>query len=63
MSAWLNTQDDDGLLVGNWSGRYDDGTSPTDWVGSAEILAEFNRTKQSVSYGQCWVFSGVQTSG
>ena len=40
VSAMVNIQDDNGILVG-----YSDGTSPLAWTGSAEILAEFNRTK------------------
>ena len=57
-----NVQDDDGILVGNWSGDYSDGTSPSKWTGSAAIMAEFNKTKTPVKYGQCWVFSGVLTT-
>lgn len=62
VSAVSNDLDEDGILVGNWSGDYSGGTSPTDWYGSAAILAEFNQTKQPVKFGQCWVFSGIQTS-
>jgi len=58
----VNVQDDYGILVGNWSGDYSGGSSPTSWTGSADILAQFNKTKQPVKYAQCWVFSGVQTS-
>ena len=57
-----NEQDDDGILAGDWSGDYSGGTSPLKWTGSGAILAEFNKTKSPVSFGQCWVFSGVQTS-
>ena len=63
ISAMVNVQDDNGMLVGNWSGDYTGGKPPTYWTGSAEILDEFNRTKQPVKFAQCWVFSGVQTSG
>ena len=62
-SAYVNIQDDNGILVGNWSGDYSGGKSPLEWSGSAEILAEFNRSKQPVRYAQCWVFSGVLTTG
>ena len=62
ISAMGNVQDDYGILVGNWSGDYTDGTSPSKWTGSGPILAEFNKTKFPVSFGQCWVFSGVETS-
>ncbi|XP_063969739.1 protein-glutamine gamma-glutamyltransferase 4-like [Lytechinus pictus] len=51
-----------GILVGNWSGSYDDGTSPTKWNGSVAILEEYKETGSPVLYGQCWVFSGVFTT-
>ncbi|XP_033108548.1 protein-glutamine gamma-glutamyltransferase K-like [Anneissia japonica] len=62
MSAMVNSQDDDGVLVGNWSGDYEDGTSPTTWNGSVAILEEYMKTGQSVKYGQCWVFGSVFTT-
>ena len=62
-SAYVNIQDDNGVLVGNWSGDYSGGRSPLEWSGSAEILTQFNRSKQPVKYAQCWVFSGVLTTG
>ena len=51
------------MLEGNWSGDYTGGTSPLEWTGSVAILEEFFKTKQPVSFGQCWVFSGVVTTG
>ncbi|XP_072885304.1 protein-glutamine gamma-glutamyltransferase K-like [Hemitrygon akajei] len=62
VSAMVNSQDDAGVLVGNWSGDYSGGTSPTSWVGSVEILLQYLHTGRSVCYGQCWVFSGVTTT-
>jgi hypothetical protein len=59
----VNSCDDDGVLIGNWSGEYSDGTAPTSWVGSVAILEEYTKNKKPVSYGQCWVFSGVCTTG
>ena len=59
----VNAPDDGGVLIGNWSGDYDDGTSPLKWPGSVEILEEYWKTKRPVKYGQCWVFSGVVTTG
>ena len=38
MSALVNIQDDNGILVGNWSGNYSGGSAPTEWRGSAKIL-------------------------
>lgn len=52
-----------GVLIGKWSDSYEDGTPPTHWVGSVAILQECYRTKMPVKYGQCWVFSGVMTTG
>ncbi|XP_062424467.1 protein-glutamine gamma-glutamyltransferase 4 [Rhea pennata] len=62
MSALVNANDDRGVLIGNWSGMYTSGTSPLTWIGSVSILQQYYKTKQSVRYGQCWVFSGVLTT-
>ncbi|XP_078606655.1 protein-glutamine gamma-glutamyltransferase K-like isoform X1 [Branchiostoma floridae x Branchiostoma japonicum] len=62
LTAQINSLDDEGVLVGNWSGDYDDGVEPWVWNGSVKILEQFLKTKESVQYGQCWVFSGVTTS-
>lgn len=62
ISAVTNSPDDQGVLVGNWSGEYAGGKSPLSWIGSVGILEEFWRTLAPVKYGQCWVFSGVVTS-
>ena len=39
--------------------KYDDGTKPFEWTGSAPILEEYAETMRPVKYGQCWVFAGV----
>lgn len=62
ISAIVNSSDDNGVLTGNWSGKYDGGTPPTHWVGSVAILEEYWEKKASVKFGQCWVFSGVTTT-
>ncbi|XP_046550892.1 protein-glutamine gamma-glutamyltransferase K-like [Haliotis rubra] len=62
ITAAVNAPDDYGVLVGNWSGDYSDGTSPLSWTGSVKILEQYYDTKESVTYGQCWVFSGVTTT-
>ncbi|KAM6169268.1 protein-glutamine gamma-glutamyltransferase 4-like [Rhynchocyon petersi] len=62
MSAMMSSQDDNGVLVGNWSGDYEGGISPYTWTGSAPILQQYHTTKQPVCFGQCWVFSGVLTT-
>ena len=59
MTAMVNSLDDDGVLVGNWSGDYSDGVDPSEWANSADILVQYLETKKPVKYGQCWVFSGV----
>lgn len=62
MSALVNSQDDNGVLEGNWSGDYSGGSSPTKWKGSVAILKQYVETGEPVKYGQCWVFSGVLTT-
>ena len=59
ISKLVNSNDEDGVLVGRWDGQYEDGTAPSAWTGSVQILQEYLDTQFSVSYGQCWVFSGV----
>ncbi|KAM3928287.1 protein-glutamine gamma-glutamyltransferase 4 [Leptodactylus fuscus] len=61
-SALVNSNDDNGVLTGNWSGNYGAGVSPTTWTGSSAILQQFYKTKRPVLFGQCWVFSGVVTT-
>ncbi|XP_056593618.1 coagulation factor XIII A chain-like [Triplophysa dalaica] len=59
-SALMNAQDDDGVLIGNWSGEYSEGTSPTAWTGSTEILLKYaSEGATPVAFAQCWVFAGV----
>ncbi|KAL4657409.1 protein-glutamine gamma-glutamyltransferase 4 [Arapaima gigas] len=62
MSALVNANDDQGVLVGNWSGTYTNGTHPGEWTGSSAILQKFSQMWVPVRYGQCWVFSGVLTT-
>ncbi|KAI4882190.1 hypothetical protein NFI96_024771 [Prochilodus magdalenae] len=63
ISAMINSPDDRGVLVGNWSGNYVGGTPPTAWSGSVEILKRYHREGGvPVKYGQCWVFSGITTT-
>uniref|UniRef100_A0A669CG47 Protein-glutamine gamma-glutamyltransferase K n=1 Tax=Oreochromis niloticus TaxID=8128 RepID=A0A669CG47_ORENI len=63
ISAMVNSPDDQGVLEGNWSGDYSNGTSPTVWSGSVEILKEYHKKNGTpVKYGQCWVFAGVVTT-
>ncbi|XP_069504412.1 protein-glutamine gamma-glutamyltransferase 4 [Ambystoma mexicanum] len=62
MSAMVNSNDDDGVLTGNWSGKYPGGVSPLSWTGSAAILQKYYKSRKPVKYGQCWVYSGVLTT-
>ncbi|XP_055590397.1 annulin-like isoform X2 [Uranotaenia lowii] len=59
ISAAVNSPDDDGALLGNWSNDYSGGTAPTKWVGSVEIMQQFYKKQKPVKFGQCWVFAGV----
>lgn len=62
-SAMLNSRDDNGVLVGNWSGDYTYGVPPTSWTGSVEILLDYLSTKGTpVCYAQCWVYAAVFNS-
>ncbi|KAH3768652.1 hypothetical protein DPMN_169872 [Dreissena polymorpha] len=62
ISKQVNSNDDGGVMAGNWSGKYTGGTSPLDWTGSVAILEQFYKTKTTVKFGQCWVFSGLVTT-
>ncbi|XP_060030475.1 protein-glutamine gamma-glutamyltransferase 5 [Erinaceus europaeus] len=58
--AMINSNDDNGVLNGNWSENYSDGTNPAEWTGSVAILKQWHASGcQPVRYGQCWVFAAV----
>lgn len=59
----VNSLDDNGVLVGNWTGDYAQGTNPSAWAGSVDILRAYHRGGAPVRFGQCWVFAGVMTTG
>nr|XP_057922617.1 coagulation factor XIII A chain isoform X3 [Doryrhamphus excisus] len=61
-SAMMNSYDDNGVLVGNWSGDYTYGVAPTAWTGSTEILLSYASSKTPICYAQCWVFAAVLNS-
>ena len=59
----VNSNDNDGgVLVGNWSGEYSAGISPTMWIGSQAIFEKYLEDDAGVQFGQCWVFSALVTS-
>ncbi|XP_077785633.1 protein-glutamine gamma-glutamyltransferase E-like [Podarcis muralis] len=63
LSAMVNSNDDRGVLQGNWSGNYSGGESPSSWNGSVDILRKWKDSGfRPVLYGQCWVFAGVLTT-
>ncbi|XP_031750710.1 protein-glutamine gamma-glutamyltransferase E isoform X2 [Xenopus tropicalis] len=59
LSSILNSMNNNGVIEGNWSGEYFDGTDPYVWNGSTEILRSWYGQRQPVKYGQCWVFAGT----
>ncbi|KAK2492212.1 hypothetical protein MC885_003391 [Smutsia gigantea] len=60
ISAMVNSNDDRGIIQGQWQGRYGGGTSPLHWRGSVAILHKWFKGRfKPVKYGQCWVFAGV----
>ncbi|XP_053301697.1 transglutaminase 5, like [Pleuronectes platessa] len=60
VSAMINSEDDRGVLKGNWSGDFKDGLNPSMWTGSGDILRQWAQSSCSpVKYGQCWVFAAV----
>ncbi|KAM8945323.1 protein-glutamine gamma-glutamyltransferase 5-like [Pelodytes ibericus] len=58
--AMINSNDDKGVLQGNWSSDYKSGVCPSTWNGSTAILRQWYMSDcQPVKYGQCWVFAAV----
>ncbi|XP_058619797.1 protein-glutamine gamma-glutamyltransferase K-like [Onychostoma macrolepis] len=60
VSALVNSNDDYGVLMGNWKDSYEGGTSPTAWSGSGDILRQYYKSSgKPVKFAQCWVYAGV----
>lgn len=60
----INSNDDNGVLLGNWSEDYSGGVRPTEWSGSIAILTQWDHSGgRPVKYGQCWVFAAVMCTG
>lgn len=62
LSSAVNSHDDGGAVLGNWSENFVGGTAPTKWVGSVEILQSYYKKSKPVKFGQCWTFAGVLTT-
>ncbi|KAK7132827.1 hypothetical protein R3I93_019158 [Phoxinus phoxinus] len=63
ISALVNSNDDRGVLMGNWSDSYEGGTTPTAWSGSGDILKQYYKSSgKPVKFAQCWVYAGVTAS-
>ncbi|XP_062835320.1 protein-glutamine gamma-glutamyltransferase E [Anolis carolinensis] len=63
LSAMVNSNDDNGVVLGNWSGNYSGGENPGSWSGSVRILQQWKSSGfRPVRFGQCWVFAGVLTT-
>lgn len=63
-SAQVNSNNDRGVVQGQWQGKYGGGTSPLHWRGSVAILQKWLKGRyKPVKYGQCWVFAGVMCTG
>ncbi|XP_062508446.1 protein-glutamine gamma-glutamyltransferase 4-like [Corticium candelabrum] len=50
------------VLQGRWDGMYGNGVEPWQWTSSAQIFQRWLQTKDTVKYGQCWVFGALLTS-
>lgn len=57
LSAMINSNDDQGVLVGRW-GEISGGVHPGEWISSTDILRKWAESGP-VRYGQCWVFAAV----
>lgn len=62
LAAAVNSTDDGGVIMGNWSDDFSGGTAPTKWIGSMEILQKYYKKKKTVKFAQCWVFAGILTT-
>ena len=59
MSSLVNANDNNGVMVGNWSGHYPPpAVAPSRWTGSLAVLRKW-RESGPVQYGQCFTFAAV----
>ncbi|XP_058635407.1 protein-glutamine gamma-glutamyltransferase 2 isoform X2 [Onychostoma macrolepis] len=60
VSAMINSDDDKGVLMGQWDGTFIGGTLPSNWSSSVDILRQWIKYDcHPVKFGQCWVFAAV----
>ncbi|XP_029995453.1 protein-glutamine gamma-glutamyltransferase 2-like [Sphaeramia orbicularis] len=57
LSAMINSNDEGGVLVGEWY-DFEGGVHPGTWTGSGKILRQWAKSGP-VRFGQCWVFAAV----
>lgn len=63
ITSMINSENQGGILKGNWGHDFRGGVPPTHWSSSYVILKNwYNSLLCSVKYGQCWVFSAVMCS-
>jgi len=62
VTRWLSTRINMELLEGNWSGKYEEGTSPSVWRDSASIFKDSIKANRATKFGQCWVFASLLTT-
>uniref|UniRef100_A0A673H1C5 Protein-glutamine gamma-glutamyltransferase 2-like n=2 Tax=Sinocyclocheilus rhinocerous TaxID=307959 RepID=A0A673H1C5_9TELE len=56
----INSDDDKGVLMGQWDGTYIGGVVPSNWSSSVDILRHWIKYDcHPVKFGQCWVFAAV----
>lgn len=60
VSAMINSDDDKGVLMGQWDGTFIGGVLPSNWSSSVDILRQWIKYNcHPVKFGQCWVFAAV----
>ncbi|XP_067314791.1 protein-glutamine gamma-glutamyltransferase 2 isoform X2 [Pseudorasbora parva] len=60
VSSMINSDDDKGVLMGQWDGTYIGGVLPSNWSSSVDILRRWIKYDcHPVKFGQCWVFAAV----
>ncbi|EEC09526.1 conserved hypothetical protein, partial [Ixodes scapularis] len=63
MSAAVNTNDENGLVIGLWKEPFIDGIHPFAWSSSPTLLHRYMESGgNGVKYGQCFVFAGLLTA-